>query len=99
MGIMDREKNRDKALQQIKSMVISEEQIKGQTELDKDFPEYAPEKKEKTIVVPVKEEAKSKRVNLLIKPSLHRVAQKKCNAVGVSLNECINQLLEGWVKK
>lgn len=98
MGIIDREKNRDNALKQLKSMAISQPQIEGQTELDKDFPEYAPEKKEKLVIVPVKDEARSKRVNLLIQPSLHKTAQKKCKHLGISLNECINQLLSTWVK-
>lgn len=98
MGIADREKNRNQAMNQMKNMVVSNTQIKGQTDLDNDFPEYAPNNLEKGIVVPVKEEARSKRVNLLIQPSLHKEAQKKCEKMGISLNECINQLLAGWVK-
>ena len=43
-----------------------------------------------------KEEARSKRVNLLLQPSLYEKAQKKCKKTGVSMNECINQLLEIW---
>ena len=43
-------------------------------------------------------EARSQRVNLLIKPSVVAAAKKKCEELGVSLNECINQLLEDFVK-
>jgi predicted HicB family RNase H-like nuclease len=99
MGIMDREKNRDNALKQIKSMISTETQITGQTDLDKDFPKVAPEKKESMIIKPVKEESRSKRVNFLIKPSVHKSALKKCERIDISLNECINQLLEAWIKE
>lgn len=42
-------------------------------------------------------EAKSKRVNLLLKPSVHKEAQKVCKAMGISLNELTGQLLEAFV--
>ena len=45
-----------------------------------------------------KEETRSKRVNLLITPSVYHQAQKKCKKLGISLNECINQFLSGWVQ-
>ena len=52
-----------------------------------------------TIIISVKkEETRCKRVNLVIKPSVHEDAKKKCEQHGVSLNECINQLLENWIK-
>ena len=53
-----------------------------------------PEPVKNWVVAPPKEETKSKRVNFLIKPSTHTKALAKCKQTGVSLNECINQLLE-----
>ncbi len=44
-----------------------------------------------------KEETKSKRVNLLIKPSVYETAKRQCDSLDISLNECINQLLENWI--
>ena len=44
-----------------------------------------------------KSEARTKRVNLLVPPSLYADAQKKCVELGISFNECINQFLENWV--
>ena len=44
-----------------------------------------------------KKEARSKRVNLLVKPSVHERAIKRCESMGISLNECVNQFLEKWV--
>lgn len=53
-----------------------------------------------TIIVPKKkQETRSKRINLLITPSLYAEAQKKCGELGISLNECINQFLTNWVQK
>lgn len=53
---------------------------------------------EKPLVVPKgKEERRNKSVHVLVKPSVHKQAQKKCKQIGVSLNECINQLLENWI--
>jgi predicted HicB family RNase H-like nuclease len=49
------------------------------------------------IVPKVKMETRSKRINLLITPSVYADAQKKCNEMGISLNECINQFLTNWV--
>jgi predicted HicB family RNase H-like nuclease len=53
---------------------------------------------EKSLLVCIKEkeEARSKRVNLLVKPSMYKMATDKCKSMGMSLNECINQLLENW---
>lgn len=55
------------------------------------------EPKKDLVVAPPKEETKSKRVNLLIKPSTHKKALAKCKKTGISLNESINQLLENWI--
>lgn len=45
-----------------------------------------------------KAETRSKRVNLLIPPSLYIEVQEKCKDMGISLNECINQFLTAWVQ-
>lgn len=52
---------------------------------------------EKVMVVAVNKESRSKRVNLLVKPSVYKAVQKKAKKLGVSVNECMNQLLEQWV--
>ena len=46
-----------------------------------------------------KEETRSKRVNLVVKPSLYAMAQEKCKKLNISMNECINQFLEIWSKE
>ena len=46
-----------------------------------------------------KEETRSKRVNLLLKPSVYGKAQKRCKKLGISLNECMNQFLDNWVNQ
>ena len=49
------------------------------------------------IIIPkLKTETRSKRINLLITPSVYAEAQKKCGKIGISLNECINQFLSNW---
>jgi len=50
------------------------------------------------IVPRQKTETRSKRINLLTTPSLYAEAQKKCDKMGISLNECINQFLSNWVQ-
>ena len=50
------------------------------------------------IVPKLKTETRSKRINLLITPSVYAEAQKKCGEIGISLNECINQFLSDWVR-
>lgn len=45
----------------------------------------------------IKKENKTKRVNLLVKPTTHKIAIEECEKLGISLNEAINQLLENWV--
>jgi len=49
------------------------------------------------IIPKLKVETRSKRINLLITPSVYAEAQKKCRAIGISLNECVNQFLSNWV--
>lgn len=46
-----------------------------------------------------KEEAKTARVNLLLKPSVHKAAKDKAKNIGTSFNEAVNQLLEIWVNE
>lgn len=46
-----------------------------------------------------KEETRSKRVNLVIKPSVYDMSKTKCEGLGISLNECVNQFLEKWSKE
>ena len=48
------------------------------------------------IVPKLKPETRSKRINLLVTPSVYAEAQKKCEKMGISLNECINQFLSNW---
>ena len=52
-----------------------------------------------TIEKEIKEETRSRRVNLVIKPSVYIKAKKKCETLNISLNECINQFLEKWGKE
>lgn len=55
---------------------------------------------EKIVIVPKeKEEIRSKRVNLVVRPSIYAAAQKKCKKLDISMNECINQFLETWIKE
>jgi regulator of PEP synthase PpsR (kinase-PPPase family) len=44
-------------------------------------------------------ETRSKRFSVLIRPSVHRKAQQKCEQLGVALNDVINQLLEKFVSE
>jgi len=52
----------------------------------------------KPIILPPVEkyESKSRRLNLILKPSIYEAAQIKCKKSGISMNECINQLLKIW---
>jgi len=55
------------------------------------------EKKEATVIeLKPKEEIRSKKFPVSIKPSLHQEAKRKALVSGYSLNEVINQLLEKW---
>ena len=44
-------------------------------------------------ITPIQKEAKSKRVNLVLQPSVYAKAQRIAKRHGVSFNEMINQLL------
>ena len=53
-----------------------------------------------SMISPAKrEETRSRRVNFVIKPSVYDMARNKCDKMGISLNECINQFLEKWSKE
>lgn len=54
------------------------------------------EKTDTIVIVAEKAETRSKRVNLLVKPSVHEASLEKCKKLGISLNECVNQFLEKW---
>ena len=74
-----------------------DETIKGQETIETlEGGKYMPDPPK--VKIPPKEETRSKRVNLLLQPSVHEQAQSKCERMGISLNECINQLLKSWVE-
>lgn len=50
------------------------------------------------IRVPEKKEGRTKRVNLVLTPTLHKEVKNECEKLGVSLNEVGNQLFDQWVK-
>jgi hypothetical protein len=52
-----------------------------------------------TITKKNKSETRSKRVNLVIKPSVYEASKRKCDMLNISLNECLNQFLEKWSKE
>lgn len=75
----------------------TDETIKGQETIETlEGGKYMPDPPK--VKIPPKEETRSKRVNLLLQPSVHEQAQSKCERMGISLNECINQLLKSWVE-
>jgi len=87
MGLEERETKRR---QSIIGTIISDEK-ESQSE------EITAQKNAVIIAAKPKAETRSKKINLLIPPSLHEKAQKKCRKIGISLNECINQFLNNWV--
>ena len=46
-----------------------------------------------------KVETKSRRKQILLQPSVHDRAAEKCAALGISMNDVINQLLDAWIKE
>ena len=86
MGLEERENKRKQSL--VGSMITSspkDEEVKSVSQ-----------NQNINIVSKEKTETRSKRVNLLITPSVYSAAQKKCEKMGISLNECINQFLTNW---
>lgn len=57
------------------------------------------EVKEDKEIVYIKPESKTKRVNLLIKPSTYKKLKEIANKRNTSLNDLINQLAEEEIKK
>ena len=86
MGLAERENKRKKSI--VRAMVsdVSEEDTVIQVS-----------PRDINIIAKPKIETRSKRINLLIPPSLYVEVQKKCDEMGISLNECINQFLTNWV--
>ncbi len=50
------------------------------------------------VVQKEKAEKRSRQIIILTKPSIHKEVQKRCKKIGISVNECMNQLLENWIK-
>ena len=48
------------------------------------------------VTAKIKAETRSKRVNLLVKPSMYGAVKAKCEKSGRSVNDVINILLEDW---
>lgn len=85
----EREKKREN--KGVVASMISNNQ--GETLADK-------ENEKKTIIKPKeKKETRSRRINIVVKPSTFEGLQKRCKNLNISMNECINQFLEGWIKE
>lgn len=99
MGIKDREAKRASIVEKMtrtmeESLQQTSSPIATTTETKKN--KNAPAASTILMVTP-KKEAKTKRVNAVLPPSLHAAAVAKCKEVGISLNDCIAQLLAIWV--
>ena len=46
-----------------------------------------------------KEESRSKRVSILVRPTVYAAAHKKCKRLNISVNEAVNQFFESWIKE
>ena len=92
MGLSERENKRK---QSIVGTMISDisDASENPDNKDKDTAENSI-----NIVPKLKTETRSKRINLLITPSIYDEAQKKCGKLGISLNECVNQFLKNWTQ-
>ena len=69
---------------------------------EKSAPETGEKASEETVITiggKEKNETRSKRVNLVVKPSVYGRAKAKCDRLNISLNECVNQFLEKWSKE
>ena len=88
MGLAERENKRKQSI--VGTMISdSQENLDGKN-ISKD---------NITIIPKLKAETRSRRINLLIPPSVYRKAQEKCENMEISLNECINQFLADWVQR
>ena len=47
----------------------------------------------------LKPESKTKRVNLLLRPTIYEIAKKKAEAKGISFNDYVNNLLQEDISK
>ncbi len=82
------EQRENKRRQSVVKAIISEPKL----ELT---PEPTESKTKVSDFVTIKEkETRSKRISALIRPSVYQKVQKKCNKMGLSVNDVINQLLE-----
>jgi predicted HicB family RNase H-like nuclease len=86
MGLEERENKRKKSI--VNSMITDSSEEVGTQDISKEM----------NIVPKAKTETRSKRINLLVTPSVYAEAQKKCDEMGISLNECVNQFLTNWVR-
>jgi predicted HicB family RNase H-like nuclease len=51
------------------------------------------------LVYPERREPRSYRKQILLQPSIHSDAKAKCEKLGISLNEAVNQLLQKWIEQ
>ena len=54
---------------------------------------------ERLVVAPIQKESRNKRMQILVKPSVHKKLEKRCKELNVSINEAVNQLIEQWVNE
>ena len=47
----------------------------------------------------IKPESRTRRASFILAPSVYEKAKAKCERLGISVNECINQFLEKWVSE
>lgn len=88
MGFNEREKNRK-----------SHENNYANAGVVKDIINSDVHEKTPIVIAKPKEEIRSKRVQIITKPSIYDKAQKKCKQLGISFNESVNQFLENWVNE
>lgn len=61
--------------------------------------ETASAKADQVKIVYIKQESKTKRVQLLVRPSTLEQAKAAADKMGISINELINQALEKFIKE
>ena len=91
MGLKEREAKRKNSLIAMFADGPEDTEEKGFAEI-----QFNPQ--DINIVPKQRTEARSKRISLLTTPSLYAEVQKKCDIMGISINECINQFLSNWVR-
>ena len=85
MGLAERENKRKQSI--VGTMISDSQENSGDENVSRENMNIVPKPKSET---------RSKRINLLVTPSVYAEAQKKCGEMGISLNECINQFLSNW---